>query len=424
MSDFRFVHTADVHLDSPLKGLSGQEGRAADRIRRATRDAFDGLITRIIEEEASFVIIAGDLYDGDWRDYHTGLFFTQQIGRLSRAGIPAYLLYGNHDAESQLTRKLTLPENVHTFKSRKAESFHIKSLNVAIHGQSFARRDIDENLVPGYPDPEEGWFNIGVLHTALGGQEGHANYAPCSLDELINKGYDYWALGHVHQHAVLHERPHIIYPGNLQGRHIREVGPKGACLISVEDGEVAGVAPLSADVVRWAVIPISVSGCDRIEDINARVGAAIAEAAARSADSRLLACRVELRGRTPLHSQLLSFREQLIAEARAAAIALGEEAAWVEKIALDTEPEADPKDLAAREDAVGELQRILDAAGEDPELKAKLEADIGELLKKLPYELRAEAEDPALLSAIRADYSGLIRQASHHLAASLAVEGN
>ena len=141
MRSFRFVHAADIHLDSPLKGLSGHEGKVADRIRTATREAFDNLIGHTIDEEADFIIIAGDLYDGEWRDYHTGLFFARQMGRLAKAGIPAYVLYGNHDAESQITRRLELPDNVSAFSARKPETFTLKELRVAIHGQSFGQRD-------------------------------------------------------------------------------------------------------------------------------------------------------------------------------------------------------------------------------------------------------------------------------------------
>ena len=142
MQSFRFIHTGDIHLDSPLKGLSGQEGAAADRIRTATRTAFENLISQAIEDEVDFVVIAGDLYDGDWRDYQTGLFFVKQMGRLAQAEIPVFLLHGNHDAESQITRKLTLPPNVSIFPARKAETFRLAHLNVALHGQSFRQRDI------------------------------------------------------------------------------------------------------------------------------------------------------------------------------------------------------------------------------------------------------------------------------------------
>ena len=190
MASFRFLHAADIHLDSPLKGLAGQDGNAAERVRTATREALDQLVSLTIEEQVDFLIIAGDLYDGDWRDYKTGLFFAGQMGRLNASNVPVYLLHGNHDAESQITRRLDLPDNVDVFGTRKPETFALEHL-VALHGQSFRQRDVTENLVPDYPAPVSGAFNIGVLHTGLGGMGGHANHAPCSFDDLANKGYDF-----------------------------------------------------------------------------------------------------------------------------------------------------------------------------------------------------------------------------------------
>ncbi len=422
-SSFRFVHSADIHLDSPLKGLAGHEGSAAERIRAATREAFDNLVGQAIDEEVSFFIIVGDLYDGDWRDYQTGLFFVRQIARLAKAHIPAFVLYGNHDAESQITRRLVLPENVKAFSTRKPETFELKQFSVALHGQSFRQRDITDNLVPAYPEPITNVFNIGVLHTGLGGMGGHANYAPCTLDDLVNKGYGYWALGHVHQGSVLHERPHVVFPGNLQGRHIRETGPKGAYVVTVEDGEVAELAPLHADVVRWARVPVSVDGCDRTVEVVDCMRDAIEEAVTNDTDGRLLACRIELKGRTEIHDRLVASTEHLLAEARAAALGLGEDAAWIERVVVATESTGDPGILAAREDALGELQRMLGDAGEDAALLEQLEADIGELVRKLPHEVRADAEDAVLRAVIDGDYASLIDQVTGYLTARITAEG-
>jgi exonuclease SbcD len=309
---FGFVHTGDIHLDSPLKGLAGQEGAAAERIRTATRSAFCNLIDYAIEEEVSFLVIAGDLYDGDWRDYRTGLFFVGQMGRLARAGIRVFLLYGNHDADSQITKRLTLPDNVEVFSYKNPQTFEIYDLRVALHGQSFRQRDITDNLVPAYPDPIAGAFNIGVLHTGLGGMGGHLNYAPCSLDDLVNKGYDYWALAHVHQAAVLSQNPHVVFCGNLQGRHIRETGPKSAYLVTVEDGQVADVTSVEADVVRWAHVTVPVDGSSNPGDLIGRIGRAMEETVNDASAGRLVACRIELTGRTALNNYILASREQLI----------------------------------------------------------------------------------------------------------------
>jgi DNA repair exonuclease SbcCD nuclease subunit len=418
MASFRFLHAADIHLDSPLKGLTGQDGSAAERVRTATRESFDRLVGMAIEEKVSFLVIAGDLYDGDWRDYKTGLFFAAQMGRLNAANIPAYLLHGNHDAESQITKRLDLPGNVHVFGTRSPETFRLNELNVALHGQSFRQRAVTDNLVPDYPAPVNGAFNIGVLHTACG-MGGHENYAPCSLDDLVNKGYDYWALGHVHQAAVLHERPHVVFPGNLQGRHVKETGAKGACLVTVRDNEIIELEAMPCDVVRWAVLRVSLAGASGMGDVIDRVRQTLETAVANDSNGRLLACRIVLEGRTEVHARLIASEEQLLADARASALGLGEEVAWVEKVTTATQATLDPQALAQREDAIGELQRMLQDAKSDRELLAQIEGDIGELVRRLPHEVRTDIDDDLLKSAIAGDYDALIKDVGPYLSARL-----
>jgi len=423
MTSFRFIHTADVHIDSPLIGLTRHEGAVAERIRSATREAFDNLIGQAIDEQVAFVVIAGDLYDGDWRDFHTGLFFSLQMGRLAKAGIQAFVLYGNHDAESQITKRLSLPDNANAFSARKAETFVVDELKVALHGQSFRQRDVTDNLVPGYPDPVPGMFNIGVLHTALGGTAGHENYAPCNLNELIAKGYDYWALGHVHNGQLLHEHPHIVFPGNLQGRHIRETGPKGAHLVTVEDGQITEFTTLHSDVVRWARLLVAVDGCTRPSEVSDRVRESIEQAVAAEADGRLLACRIELTGESRIHGELLASTDYLMAEAQAVALSLGDDGAWIERLVVSTQPQRDPA-ICAQQDALGELRNMLAEAGKDEELLQQLASDIGEFSRRLPADLRTGAEDAALKAAIDGDYAGLIGHVQDYLSARLTETGD
>ena len=237
-----------------------------------------------------------------------------------------------------------------------------------------------DNLVLDYPIPVSGAFNIGVLHTGLGGMAGHANYAPCSLGDLVNKGYDYWALGHVHQASVLHEKPYVVFSGNLQGRHVRETGAKGARLVTVEDNEVVELLSVPCDVVRWVVMPVSLKDAESIADVTDRVRDALESAVANKAQGKLLACRILLEGRTEVHAQLVASEDQVLAEARAGALGLGDEVAWVEKVVIATQPTVDPQSLAQREDAIGELQRMLQDATSDDELLSRLEGDIGELV--------------------------------------------
>ena len=418
MTRFRFFHAADIHLDSPLRGLSSLEGSAVARVRTATREALDTLVGLAIEEAVDFLIIAGDLYDGDWRDYKTGLFFAAQMGRLKKEGIPVYLLHGNHDAESQITRRLDLPDNVHVFGSRSAETFVLDELKVVLHGQSFQQRDVTDNLVPQYPPPVPGAFNIGVLHTGLGGMGGHANYAPCAIDDLTNKGYHYWALGHVHQACVLHENPHVVFPGNLQGRHVREVGAKGATLVTVEDGDIVELSMIPCDVVRWAVLSVPLADVERFGDVIDRIDDAV-EAAIPTANGRFLACRIVLEGRTAIHDQLFASEDRMLAEARARALGLGDEVAWVEKVVISTQGEVDAETLAEREDAIGDLQRLLREATMDKDLLVQIEDDIGKLVRQLPHEVRGNIDDGVLKAVVDGDFTALINEVSPYLSARL-----
>lgn len=415
MGSFQFIHAADIHLDSPLKGLAGLEGSAVELIRSASREAFDALISRAISEETAFLIIAGDLYDGTWRDYKTGLFFIRQMGRLRDAGIRAFLIYGNHDAESQITRRLSLPDNVTTFSAAKPETHVIEDLGVALHGQSFLERDVTENLARGYPDPVPDLLNVGILHTGLAGEEGHQNYAPCTLGELVNKGYDYWALGHIHKPSVRHERPFVVYSGNLQGRHINEAGPRGAVTVSVEDGAITGLAPFHIDLVRWALIDVPAADCSSLQELVDRIRDSIENSVLEQADGRLLACRIRLTGASALHGQIAGSEEWLLAEARSAAQGLGDDRAWVERLVNSTEPlsteGADP--------AIAEVLGELADACSDGELLGSLRSDIGALVAMLPHEIRNQPESELLAAAARGDYARLIELAGPYATARL-----
>ena len=232
----KFLHAADIHLDSALHGLERYEGAPVEEIRSATRRAFDNLIELAIDEEVAFVLLAGDLYDGDWKDYNTGLYFVERMRRLHDAGIRVFIVAGNHDAASQITKHLRLPDNVTLFSTRQPERVVLEDLDVAIHGQGFATRAVTDDLSQAYPQGDPQRFNIGLLHTCLDGKPGHEPYAPCSIAGLRSKGYQYWALGHVHKREEVSQDPWIVFPGNIQGRHIRESGPKGCTLVTVDNG--------------------------------------------------------------------------------------------------------------------------------------------------------------------------------------------
>lgn len=331
---FTFLHAADLHLGSPLAGLAVEDARVAERIALAGRDAFTALVGRAIEEPVAFVVLAGDVYDRDWHDNAIGLFFAKEVARLDRAGIPVFMIKGNHDAESVVTRTITLPGSLRQFDVRRAETHRIEALHVALHGRSFPNRAVDENYAVAYPDPVPGWFNVGLLHTSLDGRPGHASYAPCSLADLAARGYDYWALGHVHDFEVVAEHPHVVYPGNLQGRSVRECGPKGAVLVDVEDGRVAGLRRIVTASAEWAVVTVDLAGIGDFAGFVAALDDAVGRAAAPARD-RFLVLRVRLDGATPLHRTLAGDPDRVRAEVQAAADrAHGE--AWLEKLVVAT----------------------------------------------------------------------------------------
>lgn len=406
---FTFLHAADIHLDSPLKGLEVYRDAPVEQIRWAARRAFDNLVDMAIEEEVAFVLLAGDLYDGDWKDYNTGIYFVNRMGRLREAGIPVFMVSGNHDAASQITRALNLPANVTLFSHKKAETRILEQLGVAIHGQSFSARAVADDLTRNYPQGDPGLFNIGLLHTSLNGRPGHEPYAPCTLDALRSKGYRYWALGHVHQREELTQDPWIVFPGNIQGRHIRETGVKGCTLVTVDEGRVVEVEAREVDVLRWSVLRIDPGRCDRTESLLELARERFEDERGR-AGGRPLAVRLVVEGITSLHGRLHENSAHWQEELRAVAAGLGD--VWLEKVLFTTRREqqtradfADDSPLAALRESVEGLQfessRIRDLIPDFEQLRGKLPPDL--LAEDDPFTPGDEA-----LAALREDVKELL----------------
>lgn len=384
--NFKFLHAADLHLDSPLQGLAAKSAELAERIEEASRRALDRLVDTAISERCRFVVLAGDLFDGEQRNIKTGLYLVSRMRRLAEAGIDVFITLGNHDAANGFTDKLSFSDNVHVFSKKKAESIRLPDLGAVIHGRSFPQEDVRENLARNYPPAEPGQFNVGVLHTACQGREAyHAPYAPCSLEELVNHGYQYWALGHVHDAAVLSERPHVVYPGNLQGRHVRETGPKGAFLVTVEDREVVGLEHYALDACRWSLLEIDISESPDRAHLLARVREGLRSAIGEAA-GRAFAVRVRLAGEGPLSDILAlglqGFREDVLAAAAAISDDL-----WIERVALAIRRSSRPEGLEAG--MAGTISHEI--ARRPPEaLAANLELLLAELREKLPAGARPE----------------------------------
>ncbi len=384
----RFIHASDLHIDSPLRGLDRYDGAPVERLRTATRSALERLVDKALGERVDFVLFSGDLYDRDWQDFHTGLFFREQMVRLGRAGIRVFIVQGNHDAQGVISKQLALPLNVTVFSSRNAQTIRIDELSVAIHGRSFPEREVDEDLVPSYSAAVPGFFNIGMLHTSLTGRAGHDTYAPTDLPTLVSKGYDYWALGHVHAREVLCEHPRIVFPGNLQGRHAKETGAKGCELVTVEGGQIEAEF-VALDVVRWSQVSVPLDGVDRLEALGDAFHHALEPVLIGTTD-RLHAVRVTLTGSTELHRLEANQPGTLAAAMYAAAQDVSEAEIWIEQVRLELSTPLDRVQAGLRQDAVGELVRLVDLVAGDPaELMRRAQAELGDLLGALPQEVAA-----------------------------------
>jgi len=390
----KILHAADLHLDSPMRGLVEYDGAPLHEVRRASRRAFVRLIDLALEQRVAVVLLAGDLYDGDFRDFSTALFLAEQVARLQETGARVVWLRGNHDAENRFTRHLRLPDYVFELPTEKPGSVVFEDLGLVVHGQGYVNRDTTENLALHFPGRLGGLLNFGLLHTALEGREGHLPYAPCTVSDLSALGYDYWALGHVHKREIVAADPYIVFPGNLQGRNVREIGPKGAMLVDCDDSRVVSVTPAIVDQVRWAVLELRLERAHHIDDALEHCSRGLRSEAA-AAEGRPLACRVRVVGQTRAHRELVE-SDRFMNEVRAMGLEIG--AVYVESVEVRTESEHNFQGLLGRGDPFATAMAELLADWASSERKDELHSLLVRDLSGLPQELvREELEGLELL---------------------------
>jgi len=382
----KFLHAADLHLDSPLRGLARHDEAPVDDLRGATRAAFNNLVELAIEEKVAFVLLAGDLYDGTWQDFSTAIFLAKKLGELDRAGIRVFGVLGNHDAQSKLTKALEKPKNLTLFPANKPQTEVLVDIDVAIHGQSFGQQHVEDNLAAGFPVAKPGMFNIGLLHTSLDGREGHATYAPCKLDDLRARDYQYWALGHVHAHEEVSTDPWVVFAGSLQGRHARETGPKGCCLVSVEDGRVKSIEHRILDVVRWAYCEVDLGKVSSMHDALDSASKALREVF-DGAEDRIVATRMRFVGATPVHAELQGKTQWLRQKLLELAAEQFGEGLWIEKVVVATTSKLDRGALLAGDGALGGLARSILEVRDEPSAVRGLDAAMAAIREKLPAEV-------------------------------------
>ena len=383
---FSFIHTADLHLDSPFIGIYEINEELRESLVNATFEAYDTIIDLCIEKEVDFLLIAGDVYDSANKSLYAQLKFIKGLDRLSNAGIQTIIAHGNHDPLNGWSATLNWPEDVHIMSGDTIDSIQLEKDEthvVTIFGTSYPEQHIWTNLAQKFPKRENNEvFTIGLLHCMVGSSTEHDPYAACTMQDLKDLDYDYWALGHIHVPSVINETdPVVVYSGNPQGRHIKEAGSRGCYLVTVDTKNEISKEFIETDTIRWYVEDISIEGMESEEDLILQIRECI-DTILDGADGRSVICRFILTGRGPLHRTLTKEGTiddiiQYIREEEN----LGSQFVWVERLVNNTSMPIERSVLLERKDFVGDIVRIVDDICQDEESLESLKTSLEPLFK-------------------------------------------
>jgi len=368
MTGWRMLHAADLHLDSPFGGLAGLPNGVRDAIRGSTFRALDNLTALAIRERVRLVVLAGDVYDLEDRSIRAQLKFHDAVERLAEAGIAVCIAHGNHDPLSGRRLPWVPPRGVHEFAADEPETVPLHDakgrLLAYVHGVSYGNAVVTENLAAKFRVHDRTAANIGVLHANVDGASDHGNYAPAARSQLIASGIDYWALGHIHARQVLNESPHIVYPGNTQGRSMKETGAKGCYVVEFEDARVLDMTFHETDAVRWTTLEVSVEEARTLLDVQELVHRKL-DGLRAAAGGKPHVVRLVVRGRTGLHRELkrTSMLDELAAEwneteSEAAERDPGYPFVWIESHRLETRGLIDRAEWIGQDSFIGDMLRI------------------------------------------------------------------
>lgn len=413
MKSFRFIHAADLHLDSPFRGLTRVPEAIRKVIRGSTFEALERLVDAALRERVQFVVIAGDIYDTEDRSVRAQLRFHRAMERLAEAGIQVFIAHGNHDSLSGKHLPWQPPQGIRVFAADEPQTFAVRDqhgeLLAYVHGISYATAVVTDNLAARFRVRDREVFNIGVLHMNIDGSTEHANYAPASRSQLAAAGMDYWALGHIHVRGVLHEAPHIVYSGNTQGRSVRETGAKGVYIVDVDETRSVKLSFEPTDAVRWLQTDVSIEGAGSELDVKMLIERELS-ALREKTDGRPAVVRLVISGRSGLHHELqrTTFLEEFIAEWHETESTLAEQDEdypfiWIESCKLQTRGLIDLELLRKQDSFIGDLLRIASELRADEavlsEFAEQLMSDLqrsraGKYIRMLePIYLRAEGGD-------------------------------
>jgi DNA repair exonuclease SbcCD nuclease subunit len=436
MRAFSFLHCADLHLGAPFQGLADLPFNLAERLREAPVSALDRLVATAIERRVAAVVMSGDVFDATDRNLRAQIQLRDRLRKLDAAGIPTLIAAGNHDPLGSAVASIEYPASVHFFGTEVSAVPLMRDEEVLAHiyGISYGAPAVAENLTQQFPDRPEGPFSIAVLHTNVGGRAEHQPYSPCTLADLEGHAFDYWALGHVHKRETLRaEAPIVHYPGNTQGLHMKELGPRGATLVEVAANGSMSLSPVWTDGVRWHRVRTSVDDLPTLDDVLGAFGE-ISSRIATEAPDRLHIILWTLTGSGPVHESLRrpeivtdlvqALRDEHAPEPRTGAI-------WLQRLGVETRPPRDIVVLRKQQDLLGDLLRLAHQVGTDRPPSGPTEfgseLDLGtpnEVATAIRDELAVLLNDPRLAAVLGhsawdlLDWQRLLRRAE-----VLAIEG-
>jgi len=380
---FRFVHTADIHLDSPLRSMALRDAVLAEEIGTASRLTFARIVDLCIAEDVDALLIAGDLHDSSQTSMKTARFLAGQLARLGEEGIRVFIIQGNHDAGSRLSRELVWPDCVHVFTGRAGiETVEKDGQTICIHGISFTGKHVTENLLDRFKPAVPEAINIGMLHTSLGGSEGHDPYSPCSLQDLHATGFAYWALGHIHKRSVHRRDATVVMPGIPQGRDIGEEGRKSVTLVDIGDDGGIALEERCVSLVDFIRLTVDISGAGSWDALVKTIRQQV-DAAGRHAGERQRVLRVLLEGQSDLCWQIERDSDLLLQECQVAAERL--KGVWIDTLVVQTAATMAGSDPGALDTT---LAGLLTVAANCPLLDVAAEAYIHSFMKALPPRTR------------------------------------
>ncbi len=377
MPIIKFIHCADLHLDSPFQGLTTKEPSLADRFKHATNEAFVKIIDLCLAEKADFLTIGGDTFDGADRSLCAQILLRDQFERLHKANIPVILVAGNHDPLSDWLTEIRFPKNVHLLAGDKVEKVPIKKdgkVITTIYGITYKVRDVKENLSLKFQAKEKDVFSIGLLHANVGARKEHAPYSPCTISDLKAGNMDLWLLGHIHTPEVICKDPFILYPGNIQGRHINEDGPRGCYLIKVDSNYKISYEFKPVQNILWKQEEINIKEITTsLELVDLLSGKCEEELSNLTKDEKGIVIRWKLTGSSSLYHELtMTDKIEETKEILIERFFNQTPFIFPESIRLLIKPDKKTEDFVNQENFIGDFLRLAGQVKDDEQMKNEL----------------------------------------------------